>query len=180
MIRQKYHTSSAMCDQHGESVLLGALRCGTHEIARPGRVGQGRAVDAWPGRAGQGLAGVWYRRGLVGRGKCPGRVRAGYRGAVAIKPSPFLFYFHQRQPTYQARPSRASQVMSAASMLSVWKTRPSPRVTKSESAQRADDDRHGERMPPRQIAHRPWRSDPEKAPRVLAGGKSQKAGQGGY
>ena len=84
------------CATRAAQSLLCALRCSTHEIAWPGCVGQGLAVDAWPGRVGQGLAGAWYRRGLVGRGTASTaqQVRAGYQGgggnqaiALSIFPS---------------------------------------------------------------------------------------------
>jgi uncharacterized membrane protein YeaQ/YmgE (transglycosylase-associated protein family) len=79
-----------MRDQRRKAVLLGALRCGTHEIA-------------WPGRVGQGLAWGMVRRGLVGRGA--GWVaRSGRSGPLSggrWQSSHRPFYFHPRQPTYQ-------------------------------------------------------------------------------
>jgi hypothetical protein len=84
-----------MRDQHREAVLLGALRCGTHGLAWPGRVGQGLAWGI--GTARLGRACHWV-------GGTAGQVRAAIRGAVAIKPSPF---FYRRQPTYQRQASCA-------------------------------------------------------------------------
>jgi hypothetical protein len=56
-------------DQYRKAVLLGALRCGTHDIAWPGRVGQGLA-RAWYGAAWSDAATAWH--GWAGQGRYHG------------------------------------------------------------------------------------------------------------